>query len=138
MGNCSFTNFSDLRQEGGLEMARAWGSEDPLIQNYKCFKLRIEKMFLNLSQKPLCNNLNADLLLYFRREGIRKGDLPKLKVKGGISEIEVKLTPYSYCHLVNISHLFSISANAQDKKPLESNPMSFASLQKKALLSGFV
>jgi len=37
-----------------------------------------------------------------------------------------------------MSQLFSISANAQDKKPLESNPLTFASLQKKALLSGFV
>jgi hypothetical protein len=64
-------------------------------------------MFLNLSDQPLCADLNADLLMYFRRDGRRKNELPKLKVKGAISEIQVNLTPYSYCHLVNISHLFS-------------------------------
>lgn len=29
MGNCSFTNFAELRVEAGVEMARAWSSEDP-------------------------------------------------------------------------------------------------------------
>jgi len=150
MGNLSLTNYDEVSDpKTGVVLNRTFGANDPQIAFYKCFKLGIEnscfqheKGYTAAMEKsqlaPIMPNVNVDLLIFVRRTGKTRADVPKLKILGKISEISVMLTPYTYCHFVNLSKLFypdttSVSA----KKPEQSaSPMSFATLKKKAQFSG--
>jgi hypothetical protein len=111
---------------------------------YRCFQLLVEdscfKHESGLSKFNICNkiieNFNIKMLIYVKRNGYSDSpDVAKLKIVGSISEITVMLTPYTYCHLINISRLFYPGTTQQldsKGKPLEGNPMCFAKLKKKA------
>jgi len=140
MGNLSMSNY----KQGPDKVVQTYGAEDKQISMYRCFQLLVEdscfKHESGLSKFNICDkiieNFNIKMLIYVKRNGYSDSpDVAKLKIVGSISEITVMLTPYTYCHLINISRLFYPGTTQQldsKGKPLEGNPMCFAKLKKKA------
>ena len=87
------------------------------------------------------------MFVFVKRNGLTKTlDLPKLKITGSVSDVVLMLTPYTYCHVINISRLLfpgqtevpNDCGKKTDKTQREfiGNPHTFAKLKKKAQFSG--